>query len=64
MKTMAKYALIKSVAIWLYEYDVHSEIDSVYLIEIAEHPACAISTKIQACFALMTTVAHQLPAAI
>ena len=54
MKTMAKFASIKSVAIWLYEYDIHSVMDSVHLSEIFEYPACAICTKILACFALMT----------
>ena len=34
MKTMAKYALVKSVVIWLYEYDIHSVMDSVHFIEI------------------------------
>ncbi len=37
MKTMAKCALIKDVAIWLYEYDNQSAMDCVYHIEMFEH---------------------------
>ena len=56
MKTMSKFALIKSVAIWVYEYDNQLVMDSVHLIEIFEHPAYGISTKILVCFALITRV--------
>ena len=53
-KTMAKYAFVKSVAIWLYEYDIHSVMDGVHITEILEHPASAISTKMSAWFAFIT----------
>ena len=60
MRTMAKFASIKSVAIWVYGNDNQSVMDSVHRIEILEHRACAISTIIFACFALMTRVGVNL----
>ena len=45
MKTMAKFALIKSVAFWLYEYDTHSVMGNVHLTEIFEHPALALKSQ-------------------
>ena len=54
IKTMAKFCSIKSVGLWLYEDDIHSIMDSVHFIEVFEHPASAISTKISALGLLCT----------
>ncbi len=42
----AKYTLIKSVSIWLYEYDIHSVMTGVYLTEIFDCPACALKLNL------------------
>ncbi len=50
----AEYTLINSVGIWVYEYDVHSVMTFVHLIEVLGYLECVISTQIQPCFALTT----------
>ena len=40
MEITAKCVRIKSISIWLYEYEVHSMMNSVHHIEMFEYAAC------------------------
>ena len=46
MSIMAKFALTKIVTSWLCEYDIHSVMNNVHLIEVFEYPACVFNTRI------------------
>ena len=45
-KIMEKFALFKSVTIWLYEYDIHLVMNDVHHIEIYEYQGHVISIQI------------------